>query len=86
MSNKIDSVGELLNSPDTILEGKEKVVDVVKTNMFDFIGVITIASALLLALGALKLRDLSWDSLIDMIIGFSSFFESLIWYFNAAII
>ena len=74
MSKKIDSVEELLNSPDTILEGKEKVVDAVKTNMFDFIGAITIVSALLLALGALKLRDLSLDSLIDMIIGFMPYY------------
>lgn len=74
MSKKFDSVGELLNSPDTIIEGKEKVIDAVKTNMFDFIGAIIIASALLLALGALKLRDLTWDSLLDMIIGFMPYY------------
>lgn len=74
MSKKVESVGELLNSPDAIIEGKEKAIDVVKTNMFDFIGVITIASALLLALGALKLRDLTWDSLLDMIIGFMPYY------------
>lgn len=79
MTNKItDTVKDVYSNPELLQTGKDKVIDTIKTNVFDIIAIAIVVSIFLLALGALKIVDFTTSSILDMIVGFIPYYFALV--------
>lgn len=67
-------------SPEKYIEKKRKTTGILKNKLFDIIAVFTVLVMSLLSLGALELREITWETILDIII------ENVPFYFAATML
>lgn len=70
MENDEKNISKGKNIPDEVMDGKNKVNKFLKNGIYDFVAIGLIAAMLALILDVLKLKELSLDSFLDLVIGF----------------
>ena len=74
IAKTVKTATDINSNPVIVDDVKSKVKDVIKTNAFDIIGLAVILSCFLLALDALKLIEVTWITLLNMIVSFVPFY------------
>ena len=67
-------VNEVVDNPEIVSEAKKKTTNIVKNYIFDIIAVGLIIAMFLLGLGVLEKRDITWKTLLDIVISFVPFY------------
>lgn len=64
----------IVDDPSVVSEVKNKVVTTIKNYVFDLVGIVIIIAMFLLGLGALQFNDVTWATLLDVVISFIPFY------------
>lgn len=60
--------------PQVVSDTKQKTANIIKNYIFDIIAVVLIAAMFLLGLGALEIVEVTWNTMLDVLISFVPFF------------
>lgn len=67
-------MNNLVDIADDLQKSQDKATDIIKTWIFDILGLVVIIAAMLISLGALKIIKVTWQTVLDLFISFVPYY------------